>query len=1020
MILLITLITFVMLVISGVSAESAIDASDISEVSISGDIGISNVGSNDLESVSSENVDIIDESDSVVVDDANTKNIIKDSGSSASSINVKVGYEYSNDANKISPDFYVVSEDGKYLNFTKSFDFNSKKWILSLNEALEGNYNITAMSAGYITESKMVSSSSLSDVSFDFRATEAYILGMTVAESADKILDFKNADDVLAVSTAGLAKLNNKTSEDALEAILNYGDIPYSNVLMLRQSAVDPIDFAFIIKKGNQLKAVIYQNGATTPVYTGTISENMTKKEWNAYYNAVEGENAWSFASLANGWAAGVSREILQEAAFHGHICEGTLGGYSIIQALMKYYPPVQENNPGSNQPAADITAYKVLGVPGGSDDDAALFFLDDTIGKTGYTGMNTTSTGVTENMMGFIRWYSATASEPAHGDLVIIAFNSSDVKKLFTKETGIDADAGSLEELQYNSWWIKQINTNPERLVQYLYEFSGLNQTHYDYLMGTTSATQSIDGEPFDYGMDGHGLDLEYILSLNLEKATRTNTDNAKATLSDDQLKQIGIDAAVLAKEIFKEELGVDIDRDDVDFTVCTDASYAFLNGQETVVVRDGLYEELGATLYSQTLLNLHQAIWKPLWFAFAMRYPDSDAVNMVYLRYNPATNDFFVGELDGKKVVDIGFETLNNSKKLRAIEKSFVPDGNWFNIQSLVNAWNEHPVYDQMSTFLYHAHVCPGVQPGFFMTDFILSNYPLGENESYTYIADTIYCKDDSLTYLLDLSPGLGNYFVQKLPTNETKGEGDGTGDNQGVLIVWDDQLKIGKAVVLSTTMASVDTSKYATSEASRAAMIRANIDLYNGRENPELIAAPNPGAHYEKWITEEQFNALKQGTASGANPIAFLKSLPDVTKEDLLKSMQSSNNTNDNSNSDNTNDGTSTNTNDGTDANSGSNAIGASSNNNNPTSSPYVRSRSAGVGTNGAIATAAPAEDASEDASEDADADTASEDAAYEVSKTPSTKSTDSNALAYAVVGVLAIGALLGLGYVRRNKK
>ena len=1011
MILLITLISLLMIVISGVSAESTIDASDISEVSISDDIGISNVGSNDLQSVSSENVDIIDGSE---LQHSDTKNALKDSGSSESSINVKVGYEYSKDANKISPDFYVVSDEGKYLNFTKAFDFNSKNWVLKLNEKSEGNYNITAMTKGYITESKIVSSSSLSElVAFDLKATEAYKLGRTVTESADKILDFENADDILVVSTAGLAKLNNETSEDALESILNYGDIPYSNVLMLRQSAVDPIDFAFIIKKGNQLKAVIYQNGGTTPVYTGTISENMAKKEWNAYYNAVEGENAWSFASLANGWAAGVSREILQEAAFHGHICEGTLGGYSIIQALLKYYPPVQENNPGSNQPAADITAYKVLGVPGGSDDDAALFFLDDTIGKTGYTGMNTTSTGVTENMMGFIRWYSATASQPAHGDLVIIAFNSSDVKKLFTKETGIDADAGSLEELKYNSWWIKQINTNPERLVQYLYEFAGLNQTHYDYLMGTTSATESIDGEPFDYGMDGHGLDLEYILSLNLEKATRTNADNAKATLTDDQLKQIGKDAAVLAKKIFKEELGVDIDRDDVDFTVCTDASYAFLNGQDTVVVRDGLYEELGGTLYSQGLLNLHQAVWKPLWFAFAMRYPDSSAVNMVYLRYNPATEDFFVGELDGNRVVDIGFETLNNSAKLRAIEKSFVPDGNWFNIQSMVNAWNEHPVYDQMSTFLYHAHVCPGVQPGFFMTDFILSNYPLGENESYTYIADTIYCKDDSLTYLLDLSPGLGNYFVQKLPTNETKGEGDGTGDNQGVLIVWDYQLKIGKAVVLSTTMASVNTTKYATSEASRAAMIRANIDLYNGRENPELIAAPNPGAHYEKWITEEQFNALKQGTASGSNPIAYLKSLPDVTKEDLLKAMENKTNSgNTDSNSTNTNSGSEgTNTNDGSNTNSAGNS-------NSVISSPSHRSSNSNtVGTQGAIATAAPSEDA---ASEDADADTPSEDAAYEVSKTPATKSTDSNALAYAVVGVLAIGALLGLGYVRRNKK
>ena len=1006
MILLITLITFVMLVISGVSAENAIDASDISEVSISDDIGISNVGSNDFESVSSENADIIDESDSVIGEDANSNDIIKDSGSSASSINVKVGYEYSDDANKISPDFYIVSEDGEYLNFTKSFDFNSKKWILSLDEALEGNYNISAMSAGYVTESKIISSSSLSDVSFDFKATEAYKLGMTVTESADKILDFENADDILVVTTAGLAKLNGETSEDAMEAILNYGEfMAYSNVVMLRQSAIDPVDFAFIIKKGNQLKAVVFQNASTTPIYSGTISENMTKKEWNAYYNAVVGENAWSFASLANGWAAGVPREILQEAAFHGHICEGTLGGFSIIQALMKYYPPVQENNPGNDQSPADITAYKVLGVPGGSDDDAALFFLDDTIGKTGYTGMDTTYTGVNENMMGFIRWYGSIGQ----GDLIIISFNSSEVKKLFTKETNIDPDAGSLEELKYCSWWIKQINDDPVKLVDFLYEFTGLNEEQYYYLMGNAEELDGIDGETID-AVDGHGLDLEYILSLNLAKATRTNTDTVKASLSDDELKQIGIDAANKAKQIFKEELGIDIDRDDVDFTVVTDASYAYLNGQETVVVRDGLYESLGATLYSQTLLNLHQAIWKPLWFAFALRYPDSDVVNMVYLRYNPDTKDFFVGQLDGDRVVDIGFNTLNNSAKLRAIEKTFVPDGNWFNIQTIINAWNEHPLYDQMSTFLYHAHVCPGVQPGFFMADFIQENYPLGENESYTYIANNIYCKDDSLTYLLDLSPGLGNYYVQKLPYTETAGDEVAlNGNNQGVLIIWDDELKIGKAVILSTTMASVDTSMYGTSEAKRALQIKANIDLYNGRSNPYLIAAPNVGSHYEKWITEEQFNALKQGAGDDFNPISYLKSLENVTKEDLLKSMQNSNSTNDNSNSANSNDGT--NTKDGSSANANA-GTGANSNNNNPTSNPNVSSRSAGVGTNGPIATVAP--------SEDAVADGPSEDAAYEVSKTPSTKSTDPNALAYAVVGVLAIGALLGLGYVKRNRK
>ncbi len=1020
MILLITLITFVMIVISGVSAENAIDASDISEVSISDDIGISNVGSNDFESVSSENEDIIDESDSVIGEDANSNDIIKDSGSSASSINVKVGYEYSDDANKISPDFYIVSEDGEYLNFTKSFDFNSKKWILSLDEALEGNYNISAMSAGYVTESKIISSSSLSDVSFDFKATEAYKLGMSVTESADKILDFESADDILVVTTAGLAKLDGKTSEDAMEAILNYGEfMAYSNVLMLRQSAIDPIDFAFIIKKGNQLKAVVFQDASTTPVYSGTISENMTKKEWNAYYNAVVGENAWAFASLANGWYAGVSREILQEAAFHGHICEGTLGGYSIIQALMKFYPPKQETDKDGNVISfGDITSYKVLGVPGGSDDDAAIFFLDDTIGKTGYVGMNTTYTGATENMIGFIRWTGKT------GDLIIMTFNSSNIKQLFTKETGIDANAGSLEELKYNSWWIKQIKNNPEKLVDILYEFTGLNQSHFDYLMGTTNNI-TYDGEPFDYGMDAHGLDLDYILSLNLPTATRENVDTTPADLSDAELKQIGIDAVNKAKEIFLAELGIDIDRDDVDLVVVTDASYAFLNGQETVVVRDGIYEALGGTLYSQTLLNLHQAAWKPLWFAFAIRYPDSDVVNMLYLRYIPEENTFFVGELDGAKVVDIGFNTLNDSAKLRQIEQTFVPDANWFNIQTIVNAWNEHPLFDQMATFLYHAHVCPGVQPGFFITDYIQSEYPLGENESYTYIASSIYCKDDSLTYLLDLSPGLGTYYVQKLPSNETVSEYIDGGTQEGIIVVWDDNLKVGKAGVVSFKWATIDNSMYGTSEAKRAAQIKAYIDIYADNENPNIKALPEVSLDSEKWINEEQFNMLKTGAGDEFNAITYLKSLEDVTKEDLLKAMQSSNSTNDNSNSANTNGGTDTNINGGTDTNkndetdtnSGSNAIGTNSNSNNPTSKPNVRSRSTGIGTNGAIATAAPSEDSP---SEDVEADSPSEEAVYEVSKTPSTKSTDSNALAYAAAGVLAIGALLGLGYVRRNKK
>lgn len=305
-------------------------------------------------------------------------------------------------------------------------------------------------------------------------------------------------------------------------------------------------------------------------------------------------------------------------------------------------------------------------------------------------------------------------------------------------------------------------------------------------------------------------------------------------------------------------------------------------------------------------------------------------------------------------------------------------------------------------MATFLYHAHVCPGVQPGFFITDYIQQNYPLGENESYTYIASNIYCKDDSLTYLLDLSPGLGNFFVQKLPKNETE-----NGLSQGVLVVWDDNLKIGKAMIVNFQNGKIDTSKYATSEAQRANTIKGFIDLYSGRANSDIKSTPVVTTVSEKWITEEQFNMLKQGAGENFNSISYLKSLENVTKEDLLNAMNQNSNSNSNSNNSNTN------------ATSNTNSNSNSNSNSNVPDSGAKPSGSASVGTTGAIISSVSSQSPTQGESEDSQngKDNAK---AYEVSKSPAAKSIDSNSLLYALIGVLAIGILLGVGYVKRSKK
>ncbi|MDP1552269.1 MAG: FmdE family protein [Methanobacteriaceae archaeon] len=334
-------------------------------------------------------------------------------------IGVKVNYEYSDDV--INPEIVVKDSTGANINFNKTIDPIFGHYIVSFLYLGANNgtkFNVSVSAPGYTTQTQQIAvyfnpnnstdPNLYGNATFNMKATNNYKLGRTVTAIADSILNFASADQVLAITTAGVPKLNGVTSEDCIEGILNAakGKITYGkgNLLMLRQTAVDTVDFAFIIKKGTTLKVVVFRNGSTTPIYNGTISENMTHTQWNTYVQKVGNENGYAFASLANAWAAGAHFNLLSAAAFHGHICDGTLGGYSITQALLKYYPPLQESGVGVGSPS-DITSYKIIGVPGGSDDDAVMYFLDATPGKGAYIGFDTTNTGATTDILGIIRW---------------------------------------------------------------------------------------------------------------------------------------------------------------------------------------------------------------------------------------------------------------------------------------------------------------------------------------------------------------------------------------------------------------------------------------------------------------------------------------------------------------------------------------------------------------------------------------------------------------------------------------
>lgn len=925
--------------------------------------------------------------------------MLSDSPLGSSNITVKVNYEYSDDNGKINPTINI--NNGKVIS--NEYDGSTKNYKVKINYTnILNKFNLSISAPGYLTQYKLVDITGINDspIVFNLIASDSYKLGRDVTAKADKLLDFKTADKVLAITTAGVPKLNGKTSEGAIDGILNYatGYISYGrgNLLMLRQTAVDPIDFCFVIKKGNALKAAIFLNGNKKEAYFGTISEFMSHSQWNTLCRAIGSENAFSFASLANGWVDGVTYDVLQEAAFHGHICEGTLGGYTITKALLQYYPPVQETA-SANQSPGDITSYKILGIPGDSSNDAVIFFLDATAGKGAYFGFNTTSTGATSNMLGFIRWNG----QEKEGTIIVMEYDSKKNKKSFEKETGITVK-GSLEELKYNSWWINKIYKNPASLVNILIEKDKLTEEQYYYLIGSPNNVTSKNGTVIK-ACNTHGLDYNYIKNLDLPTAKRENKINEKGNLTYNDFKEIGKIVAKKAKSIFENELGVKIYKDMPNLMVLTSAGYVMLNEQSTEACWDGLFEVLGSRLSRLTLLPDHKAIWTPLWFNFALKQDDGSLMS-IYIRYNP-NGTFFVGEFNGSHTYNINISTLNNSALSNGISSSAYPDKNYFSIQSISNAWYGEPAFDQIMSFLYHNHACPGVQPGFFITEYIQSNFPLNENQSYVYIANEVYCKDDSLEYILDISPGLGNYLVQKLTSDEYKGK-EGL-DEEGILIIWDSSKKIGQAVTINFKWPTLDLSSYSTSEAKRAAQIQAFIDLYKKNENPHIKEKQLVSHSDNRWITEEQFNRMKSG--GNGSSLKYLRELPELSKEDLLKQIadknkKPSNNKNDEIKGDNSALGNNTKRNHG---NHLSNRTNSRHYSNNHQSRENV----------GELYSIAPS--TFSDPVDDGDTKNDGDKKAYEVSKDISSDENSLNPLFAIIVVLIIVGACVGFVIARGRK-
>ena len=203
----------------------------------------------------------------------------------------------------------------------------------------------------------------------------------------------------------------------------------------------------------------------------------------------------------------------------------------------------------------------------------------------------------------------------------------------------------------------------------------------------------------------------------------------------------------------------------------VMTNAGYSEIGMESTQAVLDGLSSSTGATRGRHTLVEVHSALWDPLWCAFY----DRKSGYCVYLEVDSSKMEIETFPLTPELFSRMGIERINaeylfkHSSEWQRKFKENIFGGNEFRIITIANAIASGAPTSVVRAFEFHDHYCPGVTSGILMAEYLKAHFPPGKGGYFVHTVEP-WCKEDALLVLLNATPGKRGYAVC-YPTKEDK---------------------------------------------------------------------------------------------------------------------------------------------------------------------------------------------------------------------------------------------------------
>ena len=245
-----------------------------------------------------------------------------------------------------------------------------------------------------------------------------YHIGQDVAQQAlaDKgtgglKLDTSNKN--LLITTASTSKLNGKTTEDSVQAIVDSTtklngkkQITYgSGNLLIINDPNGQLWYTLVSDSSRGLMAKkfsVSQSGRITSSKTVNIGTTQSSKDFQKSITAL-GSNGFAIANIANLWKAGAPADLMAMTFTNKNINQGTIANYAETKSFaLKYTNPI----------GGMIGSNYIITTAGGLDDDSPIygaFGFNDMVfstsgspaGETAFINYNTANSGVLALMKG-------------------------------------------------------------------------------------------------------------------------------------------------------------------------------------------------------------------------------------------------------------------------------------------------------------------------------------------------------------------------------------------------------------------------------------------------------------------------------------------------------------------------------------------------------------------------------------------------------------------------------------------